>query len=403
MRGTKQARQHGYAPLLLVMVLWLTSSPGFMQAQHDPEFTPMEKPDLNRDGQVDVLDLVGLLHLFQRTDMDNDGIWDHEDDCVGWYDACGVCNGPGPTELEVVAVVPRMDSLRIELTGEWFSFQTGTDTIFRPVCDNPGCLDPLALNFDPLASRSEPLSCEYPREWDACEGKTAIVYHNHIYPVIPIGDQCWFAENLRTEKFRDNSPIPTGKKADLWSNMGTNDLPAIETLRLGGTLAPAQLEVYYNHHAVMDARGICPVGWRVPTDGDWQAMIRRMESRGSSETPLIQSAQSLGARMKVGSLAGVPHLHTVVAGGQNSASAAGKNNNWVPYWDGSDEIGFGAEPVGVRDRFGFFDYVGHAAAFWSATTAGKSFAWAYFLGEANPELARMNLMMPYGLSVRCVH
>jgi phage tail protein X len=59
--------------------------------------------------------------------------------------------------------------------------------------------------------------------------------------------------------------------------------------------------------------------------------------------------------------------------------------------------------VGVRDRFGFFDYVGHAAAFWSATTAGKSFAWAYFLGEANPGLARMNLMMPYGLSVRCVH
>ena len=76
---------------------------------------------------------------------------------------------------------------------------------------------------------------------------------------------------------------------------------------------------------------------------------------------------------------------------------------WAPYWDGTDEIGFGAQPVGLRDRFGFFDYVGHAAAFWSATAAGKSFAWAYFLGEANPELARMNLMMPFGLSVRCVH
>ena len=28
---------------------------------------------------------------------DADGICDDEDDCVGDYDACGVCNGPGET------------------------------------------------------------------------------------------------------------------------------------------------------------------------------------------------------------------------------------------------------------------------------------------------------------------
>ena len=28
-------------------------------------------------------------------DADGDGVCDDEDDCVGAYDACGVCNGPG--------------------------------------------------------------------------------------------------------------------------------------------------------------------------------------------------------------------------------------------------------------------------------------------------------------------
>lgn len=388
---------------VMMFAAGLVAWPKWLHAQHNPEGQPMVKPDLNRDGQVDVRDLVGLLHLFERTDLDRDGVWDHEDDCVGWYDACGVCNGPGPMEVEIVAVVPRLDSMRIEQTQEWFVFQTGNDTIFRPVCDNPGCLDPLALNFDPLANRSEPLSCEYPRGNDACGGKTAIVYHDHIYPIIAFGDQCWFAENLKTAFFRDDSPIPTGKEAELWINMGGNGLPAIQPLQLGGELVPAQREVFYNHHAVTDARGICPVGWRVPSDEDWQGLVFNLEATSPSETPLSKSSQGLGTRMKVGPLAGVGHLHHLVSGGKAVASNGNRMQTWAPYWDGTDEIGFGAQPVGLRDRFGFFDYVGHAAAFWSATAAGKSFAWAYFLGEANPELARMNLMMPFGLSVRCVH
>lgn len=31
-----------------------------------------------------------------QVDADNDGLCDIEDDCLGQYDDCGVCNGPGP-------------------------------------------------------------------------------------------------------------------------------------------------------------------------------------------------------------------------------------------------------------------------------------------------------------------
>ena len=51
--------------------------------------------DSDQDGFIGVEDLMNLLSLFGDTDADLDGIWDSVDDCVGVYDACGVCGGTG--------------------------------------------------------------------------------------------------------------------------------------------------------------------------------------------------------------------------------------------------------------------------------------------------------------------
>ena len=382
-------------PLALLGVLTLSTL--HLHGQHAPESPPLSNPDLNQDGVVDVLDLVGLLNLFDRTDLDRDGVWDSQDDCVGWYDVCGVCNGPGPTQTEIVAIEARLDSIRIEQTGEWFVFQTGNDTLYRAVCDNPGCTDPLALNFDRLANVSLPETCAYPRGEDACGGKTAIVYQEELYPIHPVGNQCWFSEDLRSAHFQDGSPIPVAIKADLWSSMGSSGLPAMSTLQLGGRFSPAQGAHYFNFPAVLDDRGLCPPGWHVPTDADWQTLL---EFGAAAQGPT-----SLGTRMKAGPVAGLRHMNRRLPSNETKGNAPPQSEHadWVPHWDGTDAMGFSAEPVGLRDRFGFNDYIGHASAYWSATAAGRSFAWAYFLGDANPEVGRMNLMMSYGLSVRCVH
>ena len=52
-------------------------------------------PDWDGDGNVGVSDLLALLSVFSENDADGDGIWDSVDDCVGVYDACGVCGGTG--------------------------------------------------------------------------------------------------------------------------------------------------------------------------------------------------------------------------------------------------------------------------------------------------------------------
>ena len=52
-------------------------------------------PDVNCDGFVNVNDLLVLLSSFGEQDLDGDGIWDSEDDCVCAIEGCtdiGACN-----------------------------------------------------------------------------------------------------------------------------------------------------------------------------------------------------------------------------------------------------------------------------------------------------------------------
>ena len=65
-------------------------------------------PDVNCDGYVNVNDLLGLLGYFGDEDLDGDGIWDSQDDCVD--DGCGVCDGPGPQVLAVDTITFMTDS-----------------------------------------------------------------------------------------------------------------------------------------------------------------------------------------------------------------------------------------------------------------------------------------------------
>ncbi|MED5334852.1 MAG: hypothetical protein VX880_00965, partial [Bacteroidota bacterium] len=54
--------------------------------------------DLDGDLSVGAPDLLILLTAFGTDfDVDGDSILDCNDDCIGAYDECGVCNGLGPT------------------------------------------------------------------------------------------------------------------------------------------------------------------------------------------------------------------------------------------------------------------------------------------------------------------
>ena len=158
-------------------------------------------PDVNCDGSVNVNDLLGLLQYFGAEDLDGDGIWDSQDDCVD--DGCGVCDGPGPQVLAVDTITLTVDSIFIEAINEWYVFEV-PDTTFTFVCTNPGCTDPTANNYDPYASEDDG-NCSYD---DPCANELTVTFDGYTYDLVAIGDQCWFAENLRTEHYANGDAIP---------------------------------------------------------------------------------------------------------------------------------------------------------------------------------------------------
>ena len=132
--------------------------------------------DGNADGAVTINDLLDLLAVFGDTDTDSDGVWDSiddcldleacnydanptepcgfidalgecgggcegdgdddgicdsEDGCVGVLDECGVCNGPGPTEIVIESITFEYDSVFLPLEDDWFVYEISTDTTFR--------------------------------------------------------------------------------------------------------------------------------------------------------------------------------------------------------------------------------------------------------------------------------
>ena len=90
-------------------------------------------------------------------------------------------------------------------------------------------------------------------------------YHGYDYATVQIGEQCWFAENLRGESYSDGEAIPTDLSDSEWAGTAEGAVSVYD-----GDMA--NLSAYgrlYNWYAVEDSRGLCPSGWHIPSDGEF--------------------------------------------------------------------------------------------------------------------------------------
>ena len=196
--------------------------------------------DLDDNGNVGTTDLLLLLSEFGLglPDEDGDGICDAIDDCVGDYDECGICNGPGPTIPVVESIVTLFDSIYADQIDEWLVFEIGADTTFSFECADP----------------------------DATTGGfvcgDSVTYQNVTYSTALIAGQCWYAENVRY--------MPSQEELD---GEGSYGIP-------GGFFSSAEYQAqlldffgpYYSQVAINEWQ-LCPVGWRVPDEKDFSRLL----------------------------------------------------------------------------------------------------------------------------------
>ena len=133
-----------------------------------------------------------------------------------------------------------------------------------------GCTDCGCLNYN---------GCANTDDWQLLIVRAAALNLTaYAYSVVEIGDQCWFAENLRTTVYADGSAIPEETDDAAWTGLSTGarcdyDNDASNALTYGRL---------YNWYAVNNGSGLCPSGWHVPTDGEWTALETYLGANGHS-------------------------------------------------------------------------------------------------------------------------
>ena len=323
--------------------------------------------DMNQDGLVGLSDLLVLLGEFGLAfqDDDQDGVCDTYDDCVGVVDECGVCNGPGPTELVIEEIVLTYDSIFLPLDNDWYVFAISADTIFSYEC---ACGDPVS-------------------------------YQGYDYETVLIGEQCWFAENLRNENYENGDAILASLSDNNLSDgewfYTTSGAMAVYGEgcsycedNTGSAVVDACDELWslneygrlYNWYAVDDARGLCPSGWHVPSDEEWMTMEMALGMSEAEANATSGRGTDQGTQMKT-------------TYGWDNVSNAGMN--------GTNVSGFSALPSGMRNAEGDFNYTGDYGYWWSSTFEGGG-AWIRLLSDAHEDVYRIKEYPTSGFSVRCI-
>jgi uncharacterized protein (TIGR02145 family) len=146
----------------------------------------------------------------------------------------------------------------------------------------------------------------------------------NTYKTIQIGTQVWMAENLKTTKYRNGTPISIITDNTQWANNTTGAFCSYNN----STINDCPYGKLYNWYAVNNTNQLCPTGWHVPTDAEWTTLTDflggslrggKMKSTGTQ----YWSSPNDGATNSSG-WSGLP------GGGRNSGafSSIGTNGGW---------------------------------------------------------------------------
>ena len=209
-----------------------------------------------------------------------------------------------------------------------------------------------------------------------------VEYWGYAYETVAIGTQCWFAENLKSSKFRDGEELILAQSDSSWeANAWTYAYCTVE-----GT--SNNLEFLYKGGVVENPIEICPSGWHIPFDQDWMDL----------ETELGMPDSAL-------TLTGTRGSNELVGGRMKSNST---------YWDSpnvlaSDPSGFNAEPCGYRNHLGYMYDQNATTHFWNADPQGGNDSHARVLFHDLGGVYRYSwngiggtLGQRFGRSIRCV-
>jgi len=184
------------------------------------------------------------------------------------------------------------------------------------------------------------------------------------YVYVQIGGPYWMAENLNYEaigsKCYNNEPARCTTYGKLYN---------------WATAMALQASCNSSSCALQVSRGICPSGWHIPSNADWDKLMRYVDGNTGTSSP----------------------YYSYTAGSYLKAT-----NGWDSNGNGQDTYGFSALPGGDGFSDGSFDYVGGTGSWWSSLEGNASGAYGRGKYYNNEYAIYSNVDKSILFSVRCV-
>ena len=183
-----------------------------------------------------------------------------------------------------------------------------------------------------------------------CGDSLTDIRDNRKYPTIQIGSQCWLAANLNygvqisgSQSQRDNC---------ITEKYCYNDIPELCAL----SSALYQWDELMRYEDSEEIQGLCPPGWHVPSEADWDQLFAVYQGNAFAGSPLLFTGYS-----------------------------------------GFNVLLAGVEFFNQSNRFADF-----ASIMWSSTSHGPYKAWSHGLNEYNYSVSYYPSYRSNAFSVRCV-
>lgn len=355
---------------------------------------------------IGTMDYFGSFRIgsVENDDGDGDLSWD------GWIDDVGIWSRVLTTEeiLMLSQAPPPVLGCTDESACNFDQDANADDG----TCELSGCTDAFACNFDSIAVCDNggcdysccpgPGCCDVGMHWDwelgmcqitkgadinldgcvqlgdlldllAAYGDCAaaesawqcgdpLEYQGYDYKTVQIGEQCWFAENLRSEFYVNGDVILGDLNGQEW--VGTGYVGAQAVFENDENYLPSFGRLY-NYSAAIDERGLCPTGWHVPADSEFGL------------------------------------LSDFAGGGSVAGNALKAQEVWPTYGVGENLLGFEALPGGSYADSGIFAGLLEYGRFWSSTPVHSNAAWGWQVNVSD-EFGHYDNGKGNGFSIRCL-
>jgi uncharacterized protein (TIGR02145 family) len=184
-----------------------------------------------------------------------------------------------------------------------------------------------------------------------------------MYKLITIGEQTWFAENL---KYISDSSWCYNNSLDSCKKYGR-----LYQWHSAMNISNEYIEKLYNSSMDLEKkdRGLCPIGWHLPNLNDWDILLSNIDSLNTIQGLLLKST-----------------------------------NYWKYPGNGYNTYKFNAYPAGYYYNRGLFAGVGNNTTFWTSIEdfEDERIAKSIRISSNDNKVSRYDLEKKEGVSVRCI-